>query len=1045
MLYPKNVNEKLDAALFKAPTAEYRSAPFWAWNGKLEDSRLKEQIDMLKTMGMGGFHMHVRTGMDSPYLTDDFMGHIQFCSRYAKDNGMLSWLYDEDRWPSGTAGGQVTAEHPEYGMKVLMLTVRPYDETKPQVYPPMPGYGQETGRFENGTCLAVYDIILNEDGTLRSSARIGKTDRAEGRKWYAYLEHCTDDPWFNNHPYVDTLQAAAVRKFIDITHERYAGALSDEFGQTVPAIFTDEPHFAEKVPLIYPDGDSDVFFPWTDGLAERYAEVYGEDLFDRLPELVWELPDGAVSRTRYRFHDLVADVFSKNYCGQIGAWCEEHGLSLTGHVLEEPTLLSQTGAVGDAMRCYPYFGIPGIDMLCDFHEYNTAKQTQSIVRQAGREGMLSELYGVTGWDYDFRGYKLQGDWQAALGVTVRVPHLTWMTMKGEAKRDYPACIGYQSPWWDQYRIVEDHFARLNTALTRGKPEVRVAVIHPIESYWLYWGPSYQTEEKRSRMDRRFAELTEWLLFGQIDFDFINEASFPGQCESGGNPLRVGQMAYDAVIVANCRTLRETTVRRLEAFKNAGGRLIFAGSGPDLMDAVPSERVAELSENAVNIDFDRTAILNALKPNRFLDIRDGAGRLADSLLYQLRSDGEGKWLFIANGQNPVSPDVENAPEYRFSISGSWRLTEYDTRSGEIRALPARQENGFTVFERIWYMHDSLLLRLEPCEADDGGAVPEKAAAAGLRPRAESVADTDASSVRHILHEVKVRLDEPNMLLLDMAEYSIDGGEWQGTEEILRIDNIARKTAGIPLRRKEIVQPYLLPAETPEHRLRLRFTVPSEIEVPEPLLALEDAALTSLTLNGEDVIPEVTGWFVDRDIETVKLPPLKKGLNVLEAEVPVGKRTNLEAMYLLGDFGVRVRGTEKTVTDPVRSLGFGDIVPQGLPFYTGNLHYFFDLETEDTLTIRVPQYRGGLIRLYVDGEDRGSIVFSPYRLTVTGLERGVHHIDLKLYGTRQNGFAQLHHTQGVYFYQSPNSWRSDGDLWSYEYRFKPMGILKSPEIG
>ncbi|MFQ9394973.1 MAG: hypothetical protein ACLR2E_14180 [Lachnospiraceae bacterium] len=116
----------------------------------------------------------------------------------------------------------------------------------------------------------------------------------------------------------------------------------------------------------------------------------------------------------------------------------------------EGSLYEQTQAVGDAMRCYRAFGIPGIDMLCDFHEYTTAKQTASIVHQNGAEGMLSELYSVTGWDYDFRGYKLQGDWQAALGVTVRVPHLAWMTMKGEAKRDYPASISYQSPWWRNF-------------------------------------------------------------------------------------------------------------------------------------------------------------------------------------------------------------------------------------------------------------------------------------------------------------------------------------------------------------------------------------------------------------------------------------------------------------------------------------------------------------------------------------------------------------------------------------------------------------------
>lgn len=77
--------------------------------------------------------------------------------------------------------------------------------------------------------------------------------------------------------------------------------------------------------------------------------------------------------------------------------------------------------------------------------------------------------------------------QMGLGVTVRVPHLSWVSMKGEAKRDYPASIGYQSPWWKDYAYVEDHFARVCTALTRGKPVVRVGVIHPIESYWLHWG------------------------------------------------------------------------------------------------------------------------------------------------------------------------------------------------------------------------------------------------------------------------------------------------------------------------------------------------------------------------------------------------------------------------------------------------------------------------------------------------------------------------------------------------------------------------------
>ena len=103
--------------------------------------------------------------------------------------------------------------------------------------------------------------------------------------------------------------------------------------------------------------------------------------------------------------------------------------------------------------------------------------------------------------YDFVGHKSQGDWQAALGVTLRVLHLSWVSMTGEAKRDNPASIFYQSPWYREYPVVENHFARVNTALTRGKPRVRVGMIHPIESFWLAYGPQDKTGAERKRQEK----------------------------------------------------------------------------------------------------------------------------------------------------------------------------------------------------------------------------------------------------------------------------------------------------------------------------------------------------------------------------------------------------------------------------------------------------------------------------------------------------------------------------------------------------------------
>ena len=179
----------------------------------------------------------------------------------------------------------------------------------------------------------------------------------------------------------------------------------------------------------------------------------------------------------------------------------------------------------------------------------TVKQAASAAHQQGCPGVTSELYGVTNWDFDFKGHKLQGDWQAALGVTVRVPHLYWCSMHGESKRDYPASIGHQSAWWREYPFIENHFARVNTLMTRGKPRIRIGLIHPVESCWIAYGPDDRTGLKRAELDRRFNEITRWLLEDTLDFDYICESTLPKLIREGEKEkFTVGEMAYDVVIV-----------------------------------------------------------------------------------------------------------------------------------------------------------------------------------------------------------------------------------------------------------------------------------------------------------------------------------------------------------------------------------------------------------------------------------------------------------------------------------------------------------------
>ncbi|GAG06817.1 unnamed protein product, partial [marine sediment metagenome] len=61
----------------------------------------------MKDKGFSGYFMHSRVGLETTYLGKEWMKAVRACVRTGKKIGMESWLYDEDKWPSGFAGGLV--------------------------------------------------------------------------------------------------------------------------------------------------------------------------------------------------------------------------------------------------------------------------------------------------------------------------------------------------------------------------------------------------------------------------------------------------------------------------------------------------------------------------------------------------------------------------------------------------------------------------------------------------------------------------------------------------------------------------------------------------------------------------------------------------------------------------------------------------------------------------------------------------------------------------------------------------------------------------
>ena len=1043
MLYKKNVEKTLSDELFRNPTSEYRGTPFWSWNCEMTADMLTRQIEYLKEMGFGGFHMHSRFGMATPYLSDEFMSLVRACTDKAKDENMLAWLYDEDKWPSGFAGGLVTRE-PRFRQRQLLMTA-PEDVKQRAEYNELPDGAKPSfdlsdelppkEAYEQGKpyYIATFDIILDKNGFMESYRKIGRRAKAKGikRHFFSRCEPCSD--WFNGYTYVDTLSRAATEKFIEITHEKYKDWVGDEFDKTVPAMFTDEPQHTFVNILLDPYAKS-AFVPWTFDLPRSYKKAYGDNIVDTLPEIFWDFPQNKPSLARYRYHDHVCQRMNDAFMALTGKWCEKNGIKLTGHLMGEDTLYMQTWTVGEAMRSYKHFGYVGIDLLRNKLELTTAKQAQSVTRQYGKEATISEMYGVTNWDFDFRDHKYQGDWQAALGVTVRVPHLSWVSMKGNAKRDYPASINYQSPWYKEYKFIEDHYARINTALTRGKPVCSIAVIHPIESYWLYWGVRDTSWDKREQYGAYFEDFIKWMLLGQIDFDYISESLFPEETKAAGNPLRVGKMKYDTVIVPPMVTMRRTTFERLRDFHAAGGRLIFLGEAPKYIDVCESDEVEALYRESEVIPFDKYAVLEALNDKRDLEIRLSDHSLAPNYVYQMRDDGKRRWLFVANAIYQKLTDYTHGKNLHFKVKGIWSPKLYNTQNGAISDIACRYEDGYTRFSVLAYCHDSFLFAL------DKGKRVEKPAPTPLPPyRLLKTFDYKG--------KVPYRLEEDNVMLLDMAEFTWDeNNAFQPIEEIRRIDAKVRELAKIPP--KSGKQPWAIEESGYDaHTTTLRFTFMSETEVDGAHLALEDAEVSKVTFDGESVDMTTDGYFTDEAIKTVKLPHIGIGEHVICVTLPLSPQSYTEAYYLLGKFNVRLEGSDKTLTPPTERIGFGSLDTQGLPFYSGNVTYIceFDVDEDDsTVQFHANFYRGALIGVKLDGNDVGRIVSAPYNLNASGVKRGHHVAEFTLYGNRYNCFASLHSSRTDTDQAHPSLWFTRDDAFTYNYQLREMGIMTSPKI-
>lgn len=513
---------------------DFRPVPFWSWNDKLEPERLVKQLEWMNDCGIGGFFMHARGGLITEYLGEEWMECCDACCDKAAELGMDAYMYDENGWPSGFAGGKLLE-----------------DENNRDQW-----LSYEIGDFDPDSFVS-YKI---------EKKSLVRTDKAEkGKRYLNVYRHIAVST-------ADILNPEVVEKFLDLTHRAYKARYGKDFAKKIKGFFTDEPQY----------------FRWhtayTPMIEKYFREQLKEDLLDSLGLLFAEKE--GYEAFRYKYWKGMQSLMLKNFAEKIYDFCEENGVKLTGHYVEEHSLGGQMWCCGGVMPFYAYEHIPGIDWLGrGLPGERAVKQVCSVAAQTGNNRILTESFACCGWDVNPRELKKIYDYQCLGGVNVLCHHLLPVSEYGQRKRDYPQHYTPLNPWIKlHFKRFNENYTRLGALLGNSTEEVNVCLLMPISSGYI----DYKREERCEEFDaleRSFHNETEMLGSEHIPHHYVDETLLAQMGKAQNGKLICGECAYDYLILPSMKTMAKTTCELIEKFTASGGKLLMLGKEPTLLEGV----------------------------------------------------------------------------------------------------------------------------------------------------------------------------------------------------------------------------------------------------------------------------------------------------------------------------------------------------------------------------------------------------------------------------------------------------------------------------
>ncbi len=637
----------METRSLKIPEREFGPAPWWAWLGAMTNATIDRNLKRFMAMEVYEIIIIPLYGLQPEYLGREYFDLYRHTCRRCREWGLKLWIYDEFNWPSGTCAGKVLRDFPRFRQHSLQIN--------------------PAGQKNAGLAKPAWKIVENKNFQLA----------AYGAEWAS-----------GTTGYLDTLNPAAVRAYIDLTHEVYKREVGGYFGDVIVGFFTDEP-----VALVGAAQN----LPYTPALFQLFKEKYGYDLRPRLLSLLADAPDAR--RVRADYWGLVVELFQKNFFRQYADWCQAHGLKMTGHLLHEEVLANCVHRNGDMYAMLSEMQTPGIDLLCGVTSYDvgklipaaesakrdvTGKLIESIAYFAQKDRTLCEAFGCMPNSATMLDYKRAADFLFHHGLSLINDNLFADSLG--SFRKFCGCHAFWTPWVSRYNMFSRHIRAMSYLNSGSRLVTEVGLYYPgLDARARYAPPRamglgpYYYDAAWDATQRVLHELAHGLLRRHWDYYLVfDQVLSAAQTVSGG--LRMREFDCRALIFPDIHYISAEVAPVLRRFVSAGGLMLCAGRIPMVLDELGRMRPGNWGarERVMEVGAGRTEVVAAVTDVLRSRLRpmtpvDGPG--ASDVMATRRATRAGEVVFLTNFG-------ARAADISLDLEGEWRrMDTADGRSGE----------------------------------------------------------------------------------------------------------------------------------------------------------------------------------------------------------------------------------------------------------------------------------------------------------------------------------------------------------------------------